>query len=148
MRSGIDMIRQATVCILLMLVAAGVHAADNKLTVVKAGPVGTISSLAEANEIRVVFSEPMVVLGKIPKVVAAPFFHITPPVSGTFRWSGTTTLIFTPDPKTPLPFATKFDITIDAAAKAVSGKPLDHAYNFSFNTPTIALLSTDWYRKG
>src|SRR6266852_23488 len=147
MRSGIDMIRKATVSILLMLVAAGVRAAD-KLTVVKAGPVGTIASLAEANEIRVVFSEPMVVLGKIPKVVAAPFFHITPEVSGTFRWSGTTTLIFTPDPKTPLPFATKFDVTIDATAKSVSGKTLDHAYDFSFNTPTIALLSTDWYRKG
>jgi hypothetical protein len=54
MRSGIDMIRKATVCILLILVTVGVHAADNKLTVVKAGPVGEIASLAEANEIRVV----------------------------------------------------------------------------------------------
>ena len=36
------MIRKATVCILLTLVAAGLHAADNKLTVVKAGPVGEI----------------------------------------------------------------------------------------------------------
>src|SRR5947207_581472 len=148
MRSGIDMIRKATVCILLTLVAAGLNAADNKLTVVKAGPVGEIASLAEANEIRVVFSEPMVVLGKIPKVVAAPFFHISPPVNGTFRWSGTTTLIFTPDPKTPLPYATEFDVTIDASAKSVSGKTLDHAYEFSFTTPTISLLSTDWYRKG
>src|SRR5258708_22336883 len=148
MRSVIDMIRKATVCILVMLGAAGLQAADNKLTVVKAGPVGEIASLAEANEIRVVFSEPMVVLGKIPKVVAAPFFHITPPVSGIFRWSGTTTLIFTPDPKTPLPFATKFEVTIDAAAKSVSGKTLDHAYTFAFISPTIALLSTDWYRKG
>ena len=95
MRSGIDMIRKAAVCILLMLVAAGARAAD-KLTIVKAGPVGEIASLAEANEIRVVFSEPMVVLGKIPAVVAAPFFHITPAVKGTFRWSGTTTLIFIP----------------------------------------------------
>src|SRR6266849_443862 len=141
------MIRQAAVCILLMLVAAGARAAD-KLTIVKAGPVGEIASLAEANEIRVVFSEPMVVLGKIPKVVAAPFFHITPEVSGTFRWSGTTTLIFTPDPKTPLPFATKFDVTIDATAKSVSGKTLDHAYSFSFTTPTLRLLNTNWYRKG
>ncbi len=141
------MIRQAAVCILLMLVAAGARAAD-KLTIVKAGPVGEIASLAEANEIRVVFSEPMVVLGKIPKVVAAPFFHIAPQVSGIFRWSGTTTLIFTPDPKTPLPFATKFDVTIDADAKAVSGKTLDQAYDFSFTTPTIALLNTNWNRKG
>src|SRR5579884_1058175 len=121
--------------------------ADDKLTVVKAGPVGEIASLAEANEIRVVFSEPMVPLGKIPKVVAAPFFHITPAVKGTFRWSGTTTLIFTPDPKTPLPFATKFDVSIDQDAKSLTGKTLDRAYSFSFITPTIHLLNTNWYRK-
>jgi hypothetical protein len=122
--------------------------AADKLTVMKAGPVGELASLAEANEIRVVFSEPMVAVGKIPKVVTAPFFHITPEVKGTFRWSGTTTLIFTPDPKVALPFATRFDVTIDATAKSVSGKTLDHSYTFSFVTPTIQLLSTDWYRKG
>jgi uncharacterized protein YfaS (alpha-2-macroglobulin family) len=130
----------------LLLVATAAHAAD-KLTIVKAGPVGEIASLAEANEIRVVFSEPMVAVGKIPKVLEVPWFHIEPAVKGTFRWSGTTTLIFTPDPKTPLPFATKFDVTIDAAAKAVSGKTLGKAYRFSFTTPTIQLLSTNFYRK-
>src|SRR2546423_9437506 len=114
MRSGIDMIRKATVCILLTLVTAGLHAADNKLTVVKAGPVGEIATLAEANEIRVVFSEPMIVLGKIPKGLVVPWFHVAPAIKGTYRWSGTTTLIFTPDPKTPLPFATEYEVTIDA----------------------------------
>src|SRR2546423_15683295 len=113
MRSGIDMIRKATVCILLTLVTAGLHAADNKLTILKAGPVGEIASLAEANEIRVVFNEPMVVLGKIPKNLTVPWFHVAPNIGGTFRWSGTTTLIFTHDPKTPLPFAKQYDVTID-----------------------------------
>src|SRR5438445_5963456 len=98
------MIRKAAVCILLMLVALSARAAD-KLTIVKAGPVGEVASLAEANEIRVVFSEPMVVVGKIPKVVEVPWFHVAPAINGTFRWSGTTTLIFTPDQKTALPFA-------------------------------------------
>src|SRR5260370_36581037 len=104
MRSGIDMIRKATVSILLMLVAAGVRAAD-KLTIVKAGPVGEIASLAEANEIRVVFSEPMVVLAKIPKVVTAPFFHISPAGNGPFLLSGPTAFIFTPVAKTQRPFS-------------------------------------------
>src|SRR6266581_4257490 len=117
----------------LFLVATAAHA-DDKLTIVKAGPVGEVADLAEANEIRVVFSEPMVALGKIPKVVAAPFFQITPAVKGTFRWSGTTTLIFTPDPKSPLPFATKFDVTIDTTAKSITGKALDRPYTFSFLT--------------
>src|SRR5205814_7492274 len=128
----------------LFLAAAAAHAAD-KLTIVKAGPVGEVANLAEANEVRVVFSEPMVVVGKIPKDLTVPWFHIAPAVKGTFRWSGTTTLIFTPEPK--LPFATKFDVTIDASAKAVSGKTLGKAYSVSFTTPTIQLLSTDFYRK-
>ena len=39
------------------------------LAVVSAGPTGEVASLAEANEIRIVFSEPMVALGRIPSVV-------------------------------------------------------------------------------
>jgi uncharacterized protein YfaS (alpha-2-macroglobulin family) len=132
--------------ILLLVCAVAAHAAD-KLTIVKAGQVGEVANLAEANEIRVVFSEPMIVVGKIPKVLDVPWFHVAPAIKGTFRWSGTTTLIFTPDPKTPLPFATRYDVTVDADAKAVSGKMLGKAYQFSFITPTIQLLRTDWYRK-
>jgi uncharacterized protein YfaS (alpha-2-macroglobulin family) len=130
---------------LLLLASFTVRAAET-LTILKAGPVGEVASLAEANEIRVVFSEPMVVLGKIPKDLAVPWFHVAPAIKGTFRWSGTTTLIFTPDPKTPLPFATQYDVTIDADAKAVSGKTLGKPYTFSFITPTILLKETKFYR--
>ena len=140
--------KRASLAIVLFLSAISVFAADKNLTIVKAGPIGEVANLAEANEVRVVFSEPMVVLGKIPKVFDVPWFHIEPAIKGAFRWSGTTTLIFTPDPKTPLPFATKYDVTVDAAAKAVSGKTLGKAYHFAFTTPTIQLLRTDWYRKG
>ena len=90
----------------------------------------------------------MVVVGRIPKVLVVPWFHVEPTIKGTFRWSGTTTLIFTPDPKIPLPFATRYDVTIDAEAKSVSGKTLGKTYRFSFTTPTIQLLRTSWYRKG
>ncbi|HEV2720945.1 MAG TPA: Ig-like domain-containing protein, partial [Thermoanaerobaculia bacterium] len=130
--------------LLFLLLAATAASAADKLTIVKAGPVGEIANLAEANEVRVVFSEPMVVVGKIPKELSVPWFHIEPAVKGTFRWSGTTTLIFTP---LSLPFATKYDVTIGKEAKAVSGKTLGKDYDFSFTTPTIQLLSTDFYRK-
>jgi uncharacterized protein YfaS (alpha-2-macroglobulin family) len=133
----------------ILLAAAALSAqAANKLTIIKAGPIGEVATLAEANEIRVVFNEPMVVIGKIPKTVVVPWFHIEPAVKGAFRWSGTTTLIFTADSNAPLPFATKYDVTIDAGAKAVSGNTLDKSYHFSFITPTIQLKSTDSYRKG
>src|ERR1044071_6769193 len=109
--------RRLSLLLLLTFAAASLADAAEKLTIVKAGPVGEVANLAEANEVRVVFSEPMVVVGKIPKELSVPWFHIDPAVRGTFRWSGTTTLIFTP---ASLPFATKFDVTIDKEAKAVS----------------------------
>src|SRR5438128_473441 len=125
------------IAVLLLLAAAVSARAADKLTIIKAGPIGEVATLAEANEVRVVFNEPMVVVGKIPKIVIVPWFHIAPAVKGTFRWSGTTTLIFTPDSKTPLPFATKYDVTIDASVKSVSGHTLDKSYSFSFVTPSI-----------
>ncbi len=127
----------------ILFVASSLHAAGS-LRVVSAGPVGEARTMAEANEVRVVFSEPMVVVGRIPSPVSAPFFRIVPAVKGTFRWSDPTTLIFTPS---ALPFATKYEVSIDAAAKSVAGNTLDQAYHFSFTTPTIRLLSTNWYRK-
>jgi alpha-2-macroglobulin len=128
--------------------AQGSGASGRPLTVVSAGPSGEVASLAEANEVRVVFSEPMVTLGRIPSPVRAPFFRMSPSAPGTFRWSGTTILIFTPDPKKPLPYATRYDVTIDTGAVAVSGRRLAKAHTFSFTTPTVKLLETHWYRRG
>jgi hypothetical protein len=65
-------------------------------------------------------------------------------VKGTFRWSGTTTLIFTPDQ--PLPYATEYGHD-RKSAKSVAGNTLDQPYRWSFTTPTIRLMRTDWYRK-
>jgi alpha-2-macroglobulin len=121
--------------------------AARPLTVVSSGPTGEVATLAAANEVRVVFSEPMVTLGQIPSPVRAPFFRIAPAVAGTFRWSGTTILIFTPDARKPLPLATRYTVTVDATAKAVSGRTLAQPHTFSFTTPTVKLLETSWYRR-
>src|SRR4029079_3834546 len=100
---------------------------------VSAGPAGEIASVEEANEIRVVFSEPMIALGTVPPRLRPSFFHLPPAVAGTFRWSGTTILIFTPAKR--LPLATKYDVRIDAGLAAVSGRRLAAPYTFSFITP-------------
>ena len=118
------------------------------LRVVSAAPGGELATLAEANEIRVVFSEPMVALGSVPARVTAPFFSVTPAIPGSFRWSGTTILIFTPDAKRPLPYATRYEVTIAATATAVSGRRLGRPHQFAFTTPTVKLLNTNWYRRG
>ena len=138
------------VCLLASAAAAAqtLPRASTALTIVNVSPQGEIASLAEGNEIRIVFSEPMVPLGQVPPRVQPPFIRIAPAIAGTFRWSGTTILIFTPDPRRPLPFATTYQITIDRTAVAVSGRTLARSATFRFTTPTVKLLSTDSYRRG
>ncbi|HEY1307111.1 MAG TPA: alpha-2-macroglobulin family protein [Vicinamibacterales bacterium] len=134
-------------CLISFLGAAAATAQDTTLTIVNTGPRDELASLAQANEIRIVFSEPMVTLGQIPAPVTAPFVRITPAIEGTFRWSGTTILIFTPDPKRPLPYATSYEVAVDTTATAVSGRRLARALTFRFTTPTVRLMRTVWYRR-
>ncbi|HET9266053.1 MAG TPA: alpha-2-macroglobulin family protein [Vicinamibacterales bacterium] len=132
---------------LLSTSAAAQTASPQTLTVVSGGPSGELSALSEVNEIRIVFSEPMVTLGRIPARVTAPFVRVVPEIPGTFRWSGTTILIFTPDPSRPLAFATRYEVTVETTAVAVSGRRLSQPHSFSFVTPTVKLLQTSWYRR-
>ena len=131
-----------------LLLPAALLAAPAELKVVQAGPVGEIAKLEEAREIRVVFSEPMVALGRIPDPVVAPFFKVRPEIRGRFRWSGTNTLIFTVADPDKLPYATRFEVTIDASATSLAGRGLASPYTFSFATPSVRLLRTGWYRRG
>ena len=48
-----------------------------RLEVTQAAPQGEVDALAQAAEVRVVFSEPMVALGRIPAVVTATPHHLT-----------------------------------------------------------------------
>ena len=136
----------SAVLLQLFPILPGAAAAQERppLRVVSAGPAGEVASIEEANEIRVVFSEPMAALGQVPLRLRPAFFRITPAVPGAFRWSGATVLIFTPAKR--LPLATRYDVTIAAGAAALSGRTLAAPYRFSFTTPTARLLSTDWYR--
>ncbi|HUL74887.1 MAG TPA: MG2 domain-containing protein [Vicinamibacterales bacterium] len=120
---------------------------STQLTVLDAGPRGEINQLQDANEIRVVFSEPMVPLGRVPSNPTPPWIHITPAAPGSYRWSGTTILLFTPDPAAHLAFATRFTVHIDGTATSESGRRLGTPYEFTFTTPTARLSSARWYRR-
>ena len=133
--------------VVFLLLAGAAAGADGNLTIVKAGPVGEVASLAEANEVRVIFSEPMVAMGGTSQIASLPWFHIKPDVAGTFRWSGTTILIFTPDAKRPLQYATKYEVRIDSSATSIDGSQLAEPFRFQFTTPTLRLLNTQWQRK-
>jgi alpha-2-macroglobulin-like protein/MG2 domain-containing protein/Big-like domain-containing protein len=135
----------AVVCVLVPVAARAQP--TSPLSVAQAAPQGEVETRAEAAEVRVVFSEPMVVLGRIPATVSAPFFHLAPAAPGSFRWSGTRTLVFTFADPAHLPYATRYDVTIDAAATSASGAVLGRPYTFSFTTPTLRLLQTTWSRR-
>ena len=137
----------ALVCIGLLTFSARASMQSVALRVVTAGPSGELNQLSEANEIRVVFSEPMVPLGRIPSNPSPGWIHITPAIPGSYRWSGTTMLIFTPDPATPVPASTAYNVTIDARTSSDAGHSLGTPYEFSFTTPTVKLTSLRWYRR-
>src|SRR5207247_4696818 len=123
--------RVLSLLLLLHLAASVPAAAQTTLTVVNAQPTGELGDLAQADEIRVRFSEAMVPIGRLPEQVTAPFFAIRPAVAGTFRWAGPTILVFTPDPKVTLPNATAYVVTVAASATAVSGRRLGQPYTFT-----------------
>ena len=58
----------------------------------------------------------------------------------------TTILIFTPEP--PLPFSSRYEVTVDGTATAVSGRKLEKPVNFTFTTPTVRLNRVRWFRRG
>ena len=90
----------------------------------------------------------MVALGASLEPPRRRGFASRPAVAGSFYWSGTKTLIFSPDGSTPLPYATRFTVRVDASATSVAGRALDAPYELTFTTPTVRLLSADWYRQG
>lgn len=141
-------LRRALMSSMLAAAASGVlRAAPERLEVVSGGPTGEVAALPQADEVRVVFSEPMVPIGGLEKqTTRPPYFHMTPAVAGSFRWSGTTTLLFRPQPK--LPFASHYHVRIDASARAISGRTLEKPYELDFTTPILRLTRVAWYRHG
>ncbi|MGE0454721.1 MAG: MG2 domain-containing protein [Vicinamibacteria bacterium] len=128
------------VSIFALLLAPAAAGAD--LSVVSIAPQGVVASLEQAGEVRVLFSEPMVPVGPAP---GAPFFRLEPALPGSLRWAGSDTLVFTP--RQPLPRSTRFQVTIEAGATAVSGARLARAVVGSFTTPTLSIERARWYRR-
>src|SRR5262245_59696219 len=92
-------------CALLCLSVPVLSCQAAQLRVLSSAPTGELNQISESTEIRVIFSEPMVALGKVPSNPTPDWIHISPAMKGLFRWSGTTVLVFTPDPTTRLPYS-------------------------------------------
>ena len=70
------------VAVLISLASALLLAQSAPFAVLSAGPTGEIRQLQEANEIRIVFSEPMVALGRIPSNPTPAWVRISPAIKG------------------------------------------------------------------
>ena len=139
--------RVAPLALALAVHTAWPSAQVPRLSVLNASPNGEVAAIADANELRITFSEPMIALGAPPAPASVSWFSITPAAKGAFYWSGTRTLIFTPEPSARLAHATRFTVRIDVSARAVSGRTLPAPFEFTFTTPTVRLLSAEWYRR-
>jgi len=85
-------------------------------------------------ELTVTFSQPMVPLATVTDLASQEVpVKITPAVPGKWRWLGTRTLRFAPEPRFPM--ATRFEVEVPASSKAVSGAALADAVRWSFVTP-------------
>jgi uncharacterized protein YfaS (alpha-2-macroglobulin family) len=139
--------RLGVLAVLLLSFSLASSAQNQPLTILDAAPRGEVGQRSDASEIRIIFSEPMIALGRSPANPEIPWVTISPRIPGQFRWSGTTILLFTPDPATPLPDATTYTVTVSADATSASGRRLGTPFRFQFTTPTVRLLSTEWVRR-
>jgi hypothetical protein len=106
---------------------------------VVAGPLKVERALPKgdvpiAPHLAVTFSHPMVPLTSHAELSNLPSpVKLTPTPKGEWRWLGTQTVMFQPDPRFPM--ATEYTVDIPAGTRAMNGKVLEKAEHFTFKTP-------------
>ncbi|MBD3308302.1 hypothetical protein GF339_17830, partial [candidate division KSB3 bacterium] len=123
--------------LVLLLIVPGVGFASEdpveELKIISTTPEGNLNSLDDAQAISVTFNYPVVALSGIDKELREGPLSITPEVSGTYRWMGTSTLSFIPDE--PLTYATRYVVRVNAPITSVNGEIMREDVTFSFVTP-------------
>jgi uncharacterized protein YfaS (alpha-2-macroglobulin family) len=119
--------------------AAGPPAGDagKPLAVLRFAPEGEVPL---APHLSVTFSQPMVAVTSQREAAATVPVKLTPTPAGQWRWVGTQTLLFDPDPR--FPQATRYRVEIPAGARAAGGQALDRAVTFEFATPPPQLVQS------
>ena len=108
---------------------------EGPLSVVRFAPEGDVPL---APHLTVTFSQPMVpVTGQDANAAVVPV-TVTPEPPGQWRWLGTKTVIFEPEPRFPM--ATEYVVEVPAGTPSETGGALDDRHTFSFRTPPLRLL--------
>jgi uncharacterized protein YfaS (alpha-2-macroglobulin family) len=106
------------------------------LEIVRVAPQGDAEVV---RELSITFNQPMVALTSHAQSVAGKLpVELSPLPKGHFRWIGTSTLLFTAEPR--FPFATDYTLKVPAGTKATSGAALGKEATFKFRTPELALV--------
>lgn len=109
------------------------------LTVVAARPHQVVGADARPT---ITFSRPVVPLMPIEEqTTLPPPATLSPAVEGEWRWIGSASVEFVP--RTALPFATRFTVTVPAGLRGVDGSVLPSPYSWSFDTPRPQLESVN-----
>ncbi|MFN2115607.1 MAG: Ig-like domain-containing protein, partial [Anaerolineae bacterium] len=107
------------------------------LEVLRYQPEGDI---ALASHLSVTFSEPMVPLTSHAALADRDVpVRLEPEPAGEWRWVGSRTLVFEPEPRFPM--ATEYSVEVPAGTAAESGSSLAEAVTWSFRTPPPSLVS-------
>lgn len=112
--------------------------ASGPLKVLRYAPEGNVDL---APYLSVTFSAPMVPITSHAELAKIPVpVQLSPVPKGEWRWVGTQTAVFQPDPRFPM--ATDYSVTIPAGTKGQGGAELAQATNFTFSTPAPKLTGS------
>ncbi|MCA9489436.1 MAG: Ig-like domain-containing protein [Myxococcales bacterium] len=110
--------------------------------VVRFSPEGEVPM---APNVSITFDQPMIALTSQEEASKHVPATLSPQPAGRWRWLGTKTLLFDPDPR--LPMATEYTIEVPAGTTSASGAALSEAFRFTFATPAPQ-LQTWWPNNG
>ncbi len=106
------------------------------LEVLRYSPEGAVPLAANLS---VTFNQPMVALTGLQALSEAPPpVQLSPLPPGQWRWVGTSTLLFEPDPRFPM--ATRYTVEVPAGTKSATGATLADAVSWTFTTPPPQVL--------
>lgn len=100
---------------------------------------GTDGVVTGSQPVTWVFSADMA--GAEPDAAAGTPVRFTPPVPGTFEWTGPRNLVFRPDGEWP--GATAIEAVLSDGLASASGRAVDGDRTFRFRTPSLNLLAIE-----
>ncbi|MBD3336661.1 MAG: hypothetical protein GF355_14205 [Candidatus Eisenbacteria bacterium] len=100
------------------------------LEILRLSPAGDVNL---ASHLAITFSHPMVAVTSLDDVSGITPAKIDPQPKGEWRWAGSQTLLFMPDPRFPM--ATAYTVAIPAGTQSAVGTVLEEEVSWTFRTP-------------